>query len=137
MTLDEYVTEFTNAYAETMLWANTDEVTSAGGYVDGFVDPADWRTPADGWQVRAFDAASQASIREDCEGFVTASWDDLQSLDPGQCGHDFALTRNRHGTGFWDRDLGDVGARLTEASHAYGESTATYADDYPVRLDSI
>lgn len=37
-------------------------------------------------------------------------------------GHDFALTRNGHGAGFWDRGLGDVGVQLTEMAHAYGDS---------------
>jgi hypothetical protein len=28
-------------------------------------------------------------------------------------GHDYWLTRNGHGTGFWDRGLGEVGDKLT------------------------
>lgn len=36
-------------------------------------------------------------------------------------GHDFWFTRNRHGAGFWDRGMGAVGQRLTDASHVYGE----------------
>lgn len=36
-------------------------------------------------------------------------------------GHDFWLTRNRHGAGFWDRDLGEVGEKLTELAHLFGE----------------
>lgn len=39
-----------------------------------------------------------------------------------QAGHDFWLTRNRHGAGFWDRGLGDLGRDLTEASHLPSES---------------
>lgn len=35
-------------------------------------------------------------------------------------GHDFALTRNHHGSGFWDRGLGDLGDKLTDAAHAEG-----------------
>ena len=27
----------------------------------------------------------------------------MVDLDLGQCGHDFYLTRNDHGSGFWDR----------------------------------
>jgi len=38
-----------------------------------------------------------------------------------QAGHDFWLTRNRHGVGFWDRGMGALGDKLTEAAHAYGE----------------
>lgn len=37
-------------------------------------------------------------------------------------GSDFALTRNRHGTGFWDRGLGTHGTALTDLAHPYGDS---------------
>lgn len=38
-----------------------------------------------------------------------------------QFGHDFWLTRNGHGAGFWDRGLGKLGDELTEAANTYGE----------------
>jgi hypothetical protein len=44
-------------------------------------------------------------------------------------GHDFWLTRNRHGAGFWDRGLGALGDRLTELAHAAGESDLYVGDD--------
>lgn len=34
-------------------------------------------------------------------------------------GHDFWLTRNGHGVGFWDRGLGELGDKLTEACKAF------------------
>jgi hypothetical protein len=34
---------------------------------------------------------------------------------PMQAGHDFWLTRNGHGAGFWDRGLGDQGVQLSKA----------------------
>ncbi len=35
-------------------------------------------------------------------------------------GHDFWLTRNGHGVGFWDRDLGEVGEKLTKIAESFG-----------------
>ncbi len=35
-------------------------------------------------------------------------------------GHDFWLTRNGHGAGFWDRDLGEVGDKLTKIAESFG-----------------
>jgi hypothetical protein len=35
-------------------------------------------------------------------------------------GHDFWLTRNRHGAGFWDGHWRDS-AELTQIAHSYGE----------------
>lgn len=40
--------------------------------------------------------------------------------DDESLGHDFWLTRNRHGAGFWDRGLGWIGVDLTKMAHAYG-----------------
>lgn len=71
--------------------------------------------------MRAMDAA--------CLAFVTANMSDLFNLNPAQCGHDFWLSRNRHGTGFWDRDLGAVGDRLHEAAKACGEAHLYLGDD--------
>ena len=36
-------------------------------------------------------------------------------------GHDFWLTRNRHGAGFWDKDYGGHEDTLTEVAHGFGE----------------
>ena len=46
-----------------------------------------------------------------------------------QAGHDFWLTRNGHGAGFWDRGLGRVGELLTEAAKSCGEAYVYVADD--------
>lgn len=50
-------------------------------------------------------------------------------IDPGQFGHDFWLTRNGHGTGFWDRRNGDLGAWLTQQAEAFGEYDLYVGDD--------
>ena len=46
-----------------------------------------------------------------------------------QVGHDFWLTRNGHGAGFWDRGLGELGDKLTEISKQFGESNLYIGDD--------
>jgi hypothetical protein len=43
-------------------------------------------------------------------------------------GHDFYLTRERHGAGFWDRGLGELGDYLTDIAHAYGDAEELYDD---------
>lgn len=78
-------------------------------------------------------------MREDCEDFFKhhekdlAKYCELIWYNPGEgepedyAGHDFWLTRNGHGAGFWDRGLGELGDRLTEAAKAYGS-----VDLYPM-----
>ena len=50
----------------------------------------------------------------------------------GQTAHDFILTRNGHGAGFWDRGYGAPGDRLTAAAKAYGSLNAYVGDDEKV-----
>jgi hypothetical protein len=37
-------------------------------------------------------------------------------------GHDYYLTREHHGAGFWDRGLGHLGSYLTDIAHNAGEA---------------
>lgn len=105
---------FIKAYLECALWSSQDE--------DG--DPLD--------SVFGIDDLAPETLRqaiEDCTAFQADNASDLEGIDPSQAGHDFWLTRNRHGAGFWDRGLGEVGQRLTDASHAYGEVDLYVGDD--------
>lgn len=63
--------------------------------------------------------------RLDCIAFVMSHYSLLAQLDLSQAFHhgaDFYLTRNGHGTGFWDRGYGDIGTQLTEAAKVYGST---------------
>jgi len=57
-----------------------------------------------------------------------------EHLGEEQFGHDFWLTRNRHGAGFWDRGLGSLGEKLTKWAHSYGSSDVYLGDDGKVYL---
>lgn len=81
----------------------------------------------DGIDALGWDEASRKKLDEELREFTDVNRADLATsgLDIGQIAHDFILTRNHHGAGFWDRGLGDVGRRLTDAAQAYGSvSTA-------------
>jgi len=55
--------------------------------------------------------------------FVELAGSLLDSEDPSQVGHDFWLTRNGHGAGFWDGDYEDSkGRQLTAISKGFGTS---------------
>ena len=44
--------------------------------------------------------------------------------------HDWTLTRNRHGAGFWDGDWAEPwGQRLTDLAHSFGEISLYLGDD--------
>ena len=44
-------------------------------------------------------------------------------------GHDFWLTSQGHGAGFWDRGLGEVGDILTDSADGYGDIVGLYLDE--------
>ncbi len=76
-----------------------------------------------------------AAIIEACKAFQADNAADLAhaydhfGYTESAAGHDFWLTRNHHGAGFWDRGLEDTGKQLTVAAHAYGSRDAYTGDD--------
>jgi hypothetical protein len=109
------------AYIECALWSSTDNSREDGG------DPLDDNYGPDDLAPEAFE-----SMREDVTDFLASCWNDdvdLSPIEPGQIGHDFWLTRNHHGAGFWDRGLGELGEELTRRAQAYGSSDLYIGDD--------
>jgi hypothetical protein len=110
---------FTRAYIDCMLWSSTDNSRDDGG------DPLDRNYSEDDLAPEAL-----AMIVADCERFQADNGDDLLEGTDEQGGHDFWLTRNRHGCGFWDGDWPEpAAARLTDAAHAFGEVWPYVGDD--------
>jgi hypothetical protein len=115
--------DVTRAYLECGLWSThvCDEQGEDLGPMDDHYDVDDCLNEHD---VRDEIARFIIDNFDDCIAYVNAySWASL--------GHDFCLTRDRHGAGFWDRGLGDLGRRLTDAAHPYGDSGfMPHDDDY-------
>lgn len=109
-----YVRHATHAALEALLWSETDD--------DG--NPLD-----DTFIVYDITGDDLPVFCEQVRVFVRDNARDLESIDPEQCGRDFVLTRNGHGAGFWDRGMGELGDRLTESAHAYGECRLIIGDD--------
>jgi hypothetical protein len=117
--------DFTQAYIECILWAELD-----------YSDPDTGGDPLDE-NYDFFDISPEAlaTIVEDCADFQDAQADDLALVDDDErSGHDFWLTRNHHGAGFWDRGLGEVGDRLTAACKIYDSQTPYVSDDGKIYL---
>jgi hypothetical protein len=129
-------------------------------FLHGYIDAAMWSsTNADGDPLDNgnYEIAPEtlAAMREDCNDFIEANEADLDAYIEARAirpdaddvaanmlglptafteyaGHDFWLTRNRHGAGFWDRGLGDLGDRLSEAAKVYGSVDLYVGDDFKV-----
>ena len=104
---------FSRAYLECALWTSIDE---DGAPLDATHDIYD------------FAPAILKAMYTDCETFVSDNLDALANWDARQAGHDFWLTRNGHGAGFWDRGM-PTGEVLTNAAEAYGERDLYVGDD--------
>ncbi|SRR6266550_1146825 len=123
-------TPFLRSYIETALWSSTDD--------EGV--PLDSAKYADA--KLADETLEQMS--KDCEQFQTEyaklarDLDDsvLRSFPPdSQIPHDFWLTRNHHGAGFWDGDYPKaIGQALTELAHSFGECDLYVGDDGKIHL---
>lgn len=105
-------------YIACALWSSTDD---NGDPLDGNFSADDLapETPA---SLAAEVANFIAYVEE-----VGIVWGDRMSAE--QFGHDFWLTRNGHGAGFWDRGLGELGDRLTDAAETFGSCDLYVGDD--------
>jgi len=92
-----------DAYLECALWTDTHPDSGC---------PYDYH-----YTVADFSAEARADAEWEITDFYTSNSADLEDLTPEQVGHDLWLTRNHHGVGFWDRDLEEIGDRLTAAAH--------------------
>lgn len=117
---------FTRAYLDCALWSS-----SIG---PGHDCAEDTSLQSAGYDLDDMAAESLATMREECKAFYDANvsaWGEHWSDE--QAGHDYWLTRNRHGAGFWDRyargDGYSIGTRLTDASHSDGERDLYIGDD--------
>lgn len=85
----------------------------------------------------------------DCERFLSENAEAIErAIETGEVkcgpdfdkiergGHDFWLTRNSHGAGFWDGDWPETeGKLLTDASHAFGECNLYVTDDGKIGIE--
>lgn len=87
------------------------------------------------------DPESRKRAEDDYRKFVSQNADDIAEIieDYGaagsQIGHDFWLTRNHHGAGFWDRGYGEAGERLSRAAEGFGEIYLIEGDDGALYLE--
>jgi len=77
----------------------------------------------------------------ECSRFMRECSFDLLHLDRERNGHNFWLTRNHHGTGFWDETVDSEYAkiatqRLTTASHGFGEVDLYVGDDMQLHFSN-
>lgn len=122
----------------------TDDFTAAYIMSMYFTDSCDYEEGAED-NEGMFDVEDELSqealnlAKTECEEFqknadLARCYEEFPWYGPDQAGHDFWLTRNRHGAGFWDRGLGELGSKLTDAAHDCGGCDAYRGDDGKVYI---
>jgi len=107
-------------------------------FVRGYLSCAEWLATSDSpsgeltdsqrSRIRGFTRRSIATAKRDCKAFVKQAgkllddYQDATGRDMESAGMDFWLTRNRHGSGFWDRGNAPCLRALTHLAHGFGES---------------
>lgn len=117
---------FVNGYIKCALWLTTDEDGNSVETNEDMLDDDSRRKMVE--DADSFYESNEKLINE------TVINDD--SYDFSTAGHDFFLTRNRHGAGYWDRGLEENGEKLTKLAHSEGEAYAYLGDDGKVYYHS-
>lgn len=107
---------FTKSYIETALWSSMDNLEDNGG-----------SSLDEKYTIEDVESSTLHKMEQDCRDFQqkygelygNGGWSDEEA------GHDLWLTRNGHGSGFWDRGYKDpekeeIGKQLTTAAKSYG-----------------
>lgn len=111
-------TDVLNSYLTTALWSSTDE--------DG--EPLDSKFSIDDFSPEALEQAKKEldEFMKEADTILSS----IEDVDMETVAHDFWLTRNNHGAGFWDGDYPEEdGDKLTEISNNYGETNLYVGDD--------
>lgn len=115
----KYKNPMWTAYLECALWSSTDE--------DGI--PLD-RT----WNITDLTPEFVTQAEADCTAFIALCeadptvCDTYWTIDSERLGHDFWLTRNRHGAGFWSRGYQGDGF---PAEYNLGQALTRIARTFP------
>jgi hypothetical protein len=106
--------EFTRAYVECALWAETDD---KGNPLDA------------NYGLEDISPETLLAMIADCKQFQTDNYR-MIAADLSRAGFNFWLTRNHHGAGFWDGDYSKkIGQILTDRADEFGECSLYVGDD--------
>jgi hypothetical protein len=101
------------SYLDTAMWSSSD------------INDENTQGNFDGFSVYDFPENERLKAQSDLDSFIKEASKlgiDCYLLGIEWVAHDFWLTRNYHGAGFWDGDYpDDIGEKLTALAHTYSE----------------
>ena len=124
--VDVNLDDMTNGYLEAWLW--TSNANEDGQNLLEF-----------GYGIDDIPKATRDDVRDTFKAVVTCHPLAVRLYGverQGSCaivwehfGHDFLLTRNGHGAGFWDHGLGELGEHLSQVARLLGDSEYLYVSE--------
>lgn len=117
------IDDFTWGYITTLFWCTSEDEFPEYCYSGEFSITEE--------DAERLSVGTLETIIDDCASFQNSCAELLEQTGASDFrnGGDFALTRNRHGAGFWDRGYGESGTKLTKMSRPYGEFYLYLGDD--------
>lgn len=86
---------------------------------EAYLEAALW-SEGIGAAIEDISSSTRQQAKKDVQSFIERAGTLLEGWDEAQIGHDFWLTRNHHGTGFWNRG-GEIGRKLSAISQSFKE----------------
>lgn len=124
--LDESISVDINAvlkgYLAAALWSSSAEIEP---FTDRSFDD-------NGYTIFDIDGQSTSKAKQDCARFVTLAGDALDGVPSEFIGHEFWLSRNGHGSGFFDSDYvedQETRDKLQQMAKSFGEKDMYLGDD--------
>lgn len=104
-------------------------------FIENYITAMLWTEELEEWDMSDIELSSFNHIVNECtQFFKKASFllnlDDVEEIKIA--GHDFWLTRNGHGSGFWDRDESTYngnGDKLTKIAKKFGSSDVVFDEE--------
>lgn len=106
--------QFTQSYLTTAFWSEMDD---------------DGQPLEKNYDIHDLATSTMNKVIQECTEFQNQAGDMLMESGWKLAGHDFWLTRNGHGAGFWDGDWPENGDALTSLSKKFGEADWYVGDD--------
>ena len=112
-TRDDYLDGMVDQYAETLLWSELDD---------------DGSPLLDRFGIEDLPSDVHTQICNDCAAFFDENWQRLEDVMPDSAGHNFVLSRNGHGSGFFDTPYSHAD-ELQASAKSYGAFGLYVGDD--------
>ena len=121
--MNSFNNKFIADYITAALWSTTGHKNDNFEFLD------------EKYSIDDLDESTLAQIEDDCEQFIKITvGKNTDKFETDHPGHDFWLTRNGHGTGFWNGDYPIHGDYLTKISERFGECNIYVGDDNKLYL---